>query len=250
MRTASTSSALTQRPTKNLLSQQSPLSFPIVLVGMLVFCLSSFIGCNSEPDVAQKVTEPSNEAQVTPAVKKVPTTSVAPDKTEVATSPATAANELPPADADPAAICQRFMDFLKSGNRIAAENLLTRSALTNTSKAGLQLEPMGGPTATYEVKETRYATIEKKLAQVDCEIVENVGGEEIRSPLTWLVRKQTSGWRVAGLLLSAEPGSPVDLLSFENIQDVEKIKSLAANEVLSEQETRQAAAPSDENKLK
>jgi hypothetical protein len=250
IRTASASPPLQQRLVKNLLSIQLPLPFSVSFFGMIVICLASFTGCNTEPEVAQQSNEPPGEAQVTPAVKKIPTTSVTPDKTEVATSPAAAANELPPTDADPAEICQRFMDLLKSGNRIAAENLLTRAALTTTSKAGLQLEPMGGPTATYEVKATRFATIENKLAQVDCEIVELVDGNEVRSQLTWLVRKQKMGWRVAGLLLSIEPDVPKDLLSFENIQDVEKIKNLAAREVLGDPETRQAAAPNDASKLK
>lgn len=253
-RSASTSSPLQQRSIKNFNSQQLslPFSLPfsVLFFGLLVFVLTSFSGCTTEPDIAQQSSEPTGEAQVTPAVKKVPTTSVTPDKTEVATSPAAAANELRSADTDPAAICQRFMDFLKSGNRIAAENLLTRAALTTTSKAGLQLEPMGGPTATYDVTATRFATIENKLAQVDCEIVETVEGAEIRTKLTWLVRKQNMGWRVAGLLLSIEPDDPKDLLSFENIQDVEKIKNLASREVINDSETRQAAAPKEDSKLK
>lgn len=246
-RTASASPPLNRRALKNLLSSRLPL---LSLLGLAVFSLAILNGCGSEPEVPKKVNEPPSEAQVTPAVKKIQTTSVTPDKTEVATSPAAAASELPPTDADPAEVCQRFMDLLKSGNRIAAENLLTRAALTTTSKAGLQLEPLGGPTATYEVKSTRFATIEEKLAQVDCEIIELVDGKEVRSQLTWLVRKQNMGWRVAGLLLSIEPNELKDLLSFENMQDVEKIKNLAASEVLGEPETRQAAAPNDASELK
>ena len=131
-----------------------------------------------------------------------------------------------------------------------AENLLTRSALTTTSKAGLQLEPMGGPSADYEVKSTRFATIERKLAQVDCDVVELVEGNEVRTQVTWLLRKQNMGWRVAGLLVSVQPGDPHDLLSFENSSDVERIKSLAASESFGDLDTRQAAAPSDAGELK
>ena len=223
-------------------------SLAIAIGSAAIICFSFFVGCNSNSEVAETTDNLSSEAQVTPAEKKTTTSSVAPTKTEVAKSPA--ADALPDADAEPADICQRFMELLKSGNRIAAENLLTRAALTMTSKAGLQLEPMGGPTATYEMKATRFATIEKKLAQVDCDIVEMVDGEELRTPLTWLVRKQKRGWRISGLLLSLETDEPRDLLSFENIRDVEKIKTMAAGEILDQEETRQAAAKSDENKLK
>lgn len=229
-------------------------SFKISLLAVsgLLFALLT-TGCGTEKREFVESNTHIAEKSVTPATKKPSTTSVAASKTETATSPA-ATDEIPAVDAEPEVVCRRFMELLKSGNRISAENLLTRTALTATSKAGLKLEPMGSPTAKYEMGTTRYATIKNELAQVDCIVVENVDGIDVRSPVTWLVRKQNLGWRISGLMVQLDPQRPMDLLSFENINDVQEIKRRASGEVLealpdSDAETRQAKANEGE-KLK
>ncbi len=221
----------------------------LVFFGIASGALIFSAGCNSEK-TAQSVPDNSqfSDGQVTPSIAKTETSSVSASKTNAETSPAEKSSQLS-ADASPEEVCRQFMDFLRSGKRISAENLLTRGALTVTTKAGLQLEPMGGPTAVYEIGDACYATIKNKLAQVDCEIVEQVDGQEIRTSLTWLVRKQNLGWRISGLMVAIESGGMKDLLSFENAEDVEKIKSLAAGEMGDDLETRQAEAPS-KNSLK
>jgi len=143
-------------------------------------------------------------------------------------------------DATPQDVCQNFMNYLRDGKRIDAENLLTRTALTVTTKAGLQLEPMGGPTANYNVNDVRFATTKAKLAQVECSIVETIDGETYEMEVTWLARKQSNGWRISGVMLELQEGSVKDLLSFENMQDVTKIKNIAGSDVLEEDPTRQA----------
>ena len=222
----------------------------VVYLGVAVIGFLFLNGCDSQTSISDNSSDPSAETQTTPSVKKSQTTSVTPSKSDVETSPAAASNELPPVDSTPAEVCQRFMELLKSGNRTSAENLLTRTALTATTKAGLQLEPMGGPTARYEIGQTRFATTKNELAQVECGIVEQIDGQEIRSDVTWQVRKQSRGWRVSGLVVQFAEGQAKDLLSFENLQDVEKIKSLASGEVAEDPETRQAAAPSEASNLK
>jgi hypothetical protein len=220
-------------------------SIAIAVCGLGICVLSMLAGCGNEQAELDGGHSVVTGTQSTPVPKKTQTTTVTPSKTEVATSPAVA-DEKPTADSTPAEVCQRFMELLQSGNRIAAENLLTRTALTATSKAGLVLEPMGGPASRVEMGATRYATIKNDLAQVVCEVVDQVDGDEQRVEVTWLVRKQNMGWRISGLLIELDPGQPKNLLSFENINDVEELKSMAANQVLtelnSEAETRQANA--------
>ena len=167
--------------------------------------------------------------------------------TETASVSPDLANRKSPADMSeeslddtPEDVCQNFMNFLRDGKRIDAENLLTRTALTVTGRAGLQLEPMGGPTATYTVNDVRFATNKAKLAQVECSIVETIDGETYEMDVTWLARKQSNGWRISGVMLELESGNVKDLLSFENMQDVTKIKNIAGSEVLDEDPTRQA----------
>ncbi|MEL7496247.1 MAG: hypothetical protein AAFN77_01465 [Planctomycetota bacterium] len=151
-------------------------------------------------------------------------------------------------DQSPSAVCQRFMDLLQSGNRIGAENLMTRAALTNITSLGLKLEPMGGPKAKYTIGDVTYATNRNKLAHVDCVINETIDGETISMKIAWQARESNDCWRISGVILEKEDGNGLDLLSFENIVDVSKIKSMASEEVLDEAPTRQAKATSTEIK--
>ncbi len=209
------------------------LMCPFTAVTATVFVFLS--GCTSEKRESVELNTSVAESAMTPAVKKTTTSTVTPSKVDVATSPA-AADELPGVDAEPADVCKRFLELLQSGNRLAAENLLTRTALTATSKAGLKLEPMGSANSRYQMGDTRYATIKQELAQVDCEIVDQIEGVDVRSPVTWLVRKQNLGWRITGLLVQLEPNQPLNLLSFENVQDIAEIKRRATGAMFSELE--------------
>jgi hypothetical protein len=220
---------------------------PFVAIGFILAI--GFIGCSSETDVASTSSNQVGSTQTTPAAEKPVTTSVAISRPEAGVSPAVNSTDLPVPEASPAEVCRVFMELLKTGNRVSAENLLTRAALTATTKAGLQLEPIGGATARYEMGMIRYATIQNELAQVDCTVIDQIDGAEVKSEVTWLVRKQNLGWRVAGLLVDVDNSSSKDLLSFESLHDVAKIKSLAAGEAISEQ-SRQASAPSDGSILK
>lgn len=211
-----------------------------------VSALAIFAGC-------QKETPKSEQAQVeTPissAIAKTTTTSVTPDRTETVESPATA--ELAVADSDPQTVCRKFLNALQMGNRIAAENLLTRAALQVTGKAGLVLEPLGGPQSRFEVMEPRYATIKNEIAYVDCQITDLDNGVETSFAVSWVVKKQNNGWRISGLLMELEEGRPIKLVSFENLQDVEDIKWRAAEAFAdanpNDKTTRQANLPSAED---
>ncbi len=207
-----------------------------------LFVLASFIGCGEKIPTSEINANLADSSQITPAQDKPTTSTVSPNKLGAATSPAEVTNPLPAADAQPDIVCLRFMELLKSGDRVVAENLLTRTALTATSKAGLQLEPMGSSQARFEMGTIRYATIKNELAHVECEIVEPGSDSTDRNSITWVVRKQNVGWRIAGLLVKLAPDQPEDFLSFENTQDVEMIKSLASAEFDSELETREANA--------
>ncbi len=205
----------------------------------LVMTLS--IGCNkTEVGSVQPTAVSANNPET--KSDKAETTSVVPTETATnLTSPASASGELD-TDATAKDVCEQFMQNLQSGNRIAAENLLTRIALTNTSKEGLVLEPMGGPNSECKFGEVRYATNKQKLAQVDCTVSEKADGEEFEMDMTWVVRKQNSGWRIAGVMLQLEADAAKDLLSFENLNDVKQMKVLAGVEVIEQtSQPRQAA---------
>ncbi len=204
-------------------------SFFIVVLSLSGAGLSGCSNQTSDSGTAQA--NPTDLSQETNPIRvtvsdRVPTSVAAPSKLESETSPASSATAQPaPIDeSDARQVCQRFLELLQSGNRIAAENLLTRSALTVTGKAQLVLQPLGGSDCRFEIGEPNYATIKNEVAYVECEIIEGVGRPEDRFSVTWLVKKQNSVWRISGLLEDQEENGRTKLLSFENPHDVEEIK--------------------------
>ena len=205
--------------------------FITAMVGTLIGV--GLTGCDRTYIANADSEKPGSGSVKTPQKSKAShTTSVAVEKVNL-TSPADATKVA--SDATPEGVCRKFMELLQSGNRISAENLLTRTALTVTTRAGLQLEPMGGPTSIFKVNDVLYATNKQKLAQVECTIVDKVDGESYEMDMAWLVRKHSVGWRISGVMLELQPGKTKDLLSFENDRDVNKIKALAGAEVVDDQ---------------
>ncbi len=200
-------------------------------------------GCFGKQDVETPELAADVQANLSEPLSSA-TNSVAVIKSTNLASPATSASQLPDPESTPDQVCQRFLDLLQSGNRIGAENLLTRTALTTTSKAGLKLEPMGGPTSTYRIGEIRYATNKQKLAHVDSYVIDQVDGKPFEMEVTWQLHKHGEGWRISGVMLELEEGKTKDLLSLENQYDVAKLQSLAGVEALDRTETRQAKVPS------
>jgi len=191
-------------------------------VGLACFVLAGLSGCGGDKKEGEAARNASDQKQQRADTE---TTSVAASKPTIETSPADPKSDLPPQNAPPDVVCQTFLALLQSNKRMAAENLLTRTALAVTGRADLQLEPLGSHLAKYELAEPLYATNKLELAQVACKVIDVIDGERTESELTWLVRRQNEGWRISGIMLQLEADKPQDLLSFENYNDVLKIKS-------------------------
>ena len=140
-------------------------------------------------------------------------------------SPAVAMDASIPVDLAPDEVCRRFLKSLQSAERTAAEQLLTKRALLNTKRAELNLESPGSRTAEFTVESPRYATNKRELATVDCIVVDTVDGKTVNSRLAWMLRQEPAGWRISGMILDLDDGKSLDLLSFENLDDIERIKT-------------------------
>ncbi|MEM7783225.1 MAG: hypothetical protein AAF939_18300 [Planctomycetota bacterium] len=199
----------------------------LIVCGLVTFTI--VIGCNqgATPEVANVQSELNKTAS---PIQKTETVAVDSNRGKETKSPAVQDSQPLSQDSTPSQVCQKFMTLLQNGNRIGAENLLTRAALTSTSREGLVLEPLGGPDSKYEFGETRYATNKQNLAQVDCKINDFSDGSPFEMELTWVIRKQATGWRISGVMLELEPGKVKDFLSFENSLDVIRMKQMAGVE--------------------
>ena len=165
-------------------------------------------------------------------------------------SPAADSLESDFATESPEMVCREFILRLQNGDRIGAENLLTRVALTTTQRANLKLEPISSQDATTEILPARYVGHLNRTAEVDCVITETDDGHLGQMSLTWQVVRQSNGWRVCGMSVPLDNSNDYQLLSFESIDDVATIKALAAGAaILETQRLRQADANENNTSL-
>ena len=226
----------------------------VLAVCSLVTTIVIYAGCRTEPSDLVS-TSPEGQSKTATADDSAPTSVAAsPVTTEV--SPA---NIDPKADTDvafdqtPEGLCQRFMELLQRNDSIKAETLLTRMSQMNTTKEELELKAIGGPTAKFSIGQVSYATLKKELAQVECKVSDKSSDDPFEMEMTWLVKRHKKSWRVSGVMLQLEENSRIDLLSFENLADVRRIKSINDEQLIAEDSAatavRQAKDPSQTTKL-
>lgn len=198
------------------------MRFSVLAVLLASSLIALLAGCGQSPAPSA---EDKKSSDKTAAIRTVPET---PQESE--SSPAVDLNSDLAVDAGPEEVCQRFLQCLQAGERRAAEKLLTQRALTATKRADLNLESPGGPQARFSVEGARYATNKRELATVDCRVTEELYGQKVESSISWLLRSEPAGWRICGMILDLEEGGSLDFLSFENVADVERIKSSLTTE--------------------
>ena len=141
------------------------------------------------------------------------------------------------------------MELLQNNDSIKAKTLLTRISQMNTTKEELELKSIGGPSAKFSVGQVRYATQKKELAQVDCKVVDTSDDDPFEMEMTWVVKRNKKSWRISGVMMQLEEDAKIDLLSFENLIDVRRIKSINDEQVIAEDSgssaTRQAKGNSE-----
>ena len=211
----------------------------------LLATLASSSGCRNE--ATDLAVAPGEDLQTTSVENSATSVAASPINTEV--SPAKIAPKTTPEvafDQSPERLCQRFMELLQDDESIKAGTLMTRMSQMNTTKEELELKAIGGPSAKFSIGQVSYATQKKQLAQVDCKVVDASSDDPFEMEMTWLVKRQdkSKSWRIAGVMLQLEENAKPDYLSFENLQDVRRIKSINDEQLLAEADdlstTRQA----------
>ena len=192
-------------------------------------------GCGNEtPELAQKSSEDLKQNSQS---ENTAATSVATSPINTEVSPANIARKAPAEDTfdqSPEGLCRRFMELLQNNESIKAETLMTRMSQMNTTKEELELKAIGGPSAKFTIGQVSYATMKKELAQVECKIVDTSSDDPFEMEMTWLVKRQNKSWRISGVMLQLEEGARNDLLSFENLADVRRIKSINDEQLIAE----------------
>jgi len=161
-----------------------------------------FAGCGGSPDAASTSEQPQASAGTN------------------AGSPAT----LAAGPETPGRVVGQFYEALRDGDDGALLRLLTDNARVETAKNNLEIRSQGNTKLSYEIGETEYVTEEKDgahVASVWTETDEDERSESIE--VIWILRKQTDGWRIAGLAQMVE-GAPPEVLNLEDPEHMARTK--------------------------
>lgn len=155
---------------------------------------------------------------------------------------------LPPANAAPPVVVQAFLEASRSGQDDLATALLSTKAREATGREGLALDRTGTASMVFEVGVAEFPAEDKLAAYVpsvwrEPSSVEPAPTElastgpastgpasEPTARVTWILRRQADGWRIAGMATATVAGEEPMLINFEDANDLRRIKGDVAGE--------------------
>jgi hypothetical protein len=135
-----------------------------------------------------------------------------------------------------------FLEAVRTGNDKQAELMLTPMAREKTSEMQMVVAPPGSPTARFKVKGVEYVTPEKDGAHVlsTWTDVADDQGHTRSDDIIWVLRHETIGWRIAGMVTKVYPDQPPLILNFEDPEDMMRKQQLLHGETTNDSQEQQS----------
>jgi hypothetical protein len=114
--------------------------------------------------------------------------------------------------ATPEAAAEAFFTALRVGDVDLVRFLLTKKAQEESDKQGVAIDPPGNPSASFVVGEVEH--FQDATAYVHGSWTEPASDGTQTLNIVWILRKEASGWRIAGLV--AQSGSQQAEYNFED----------------------------------
>jgi len=146
----------------------------------------------------------------------------------------------------PAIATREFLEAVRSGNDEKAAQMLTVAAREKTTKMDLKVAPPGSDTAEFSIGKVQYFPQDR--AGVHCvwsDLDEN--SRRKVEKMIWMLRREPSGWRVAGVVVPVFEDRPPLLLNFEDPEDMVRKQQWARQEALRRAQKANPAVRSTEN---
>jgi hypothetical protein len=120
----------------------------------------------------------------------------------------------------------QFLESVRTGNDKVAEGMFTDMARERIKELDIQVAPRGSDTAKFEVGKAEY--LAEDGARVACKWTDiDKEGNPRTDEITWMLRKEPRGWRVAGMAAVIFEGEDPLCLDFENPKEtVQKLAKL------------------------
>jgi len=147
-------------------------------------------------------------------------------------SSATAETKAAVTTASPEQTINNFMMAFKHGDDDGAAKLLTEKARQEAERTQKAVSPPGSKTMQFKVGQVEYVTEGKDGAHVACQITDvDPNGESSNYDVVWFLRKETAGWRVAGIAMKVFEDKPPVLYNFEDQDDMDRKMQLISEEM-------------------
>jgi hypothetical protein len=125
-----------------------------------------------------------------------------------------------------------FLEAVRTGNDKQAEAMLTPAARQKTTEMQMVVAPPGSPTAKFKVGQVEYVTPDKDGAHVWCTWtdVADEEGHTRSDDIIWVLRRESEGWRIAGMVTKVYSDQPPLILNFEDPEDMLRKQQLLHGE--------------------
>jgi len=119
----------------------------------------------------------------------------------------------------PAEAVAEFLEAMRTGNDEAAAQLLSAVARQKTAALNRNVTPPASDTAKFTVGKVDY--VGSDGARVACTWTDfDTDGQQKTDEAIWVVRRESNGWRIAGVAQQMFRGEPPLLLNFEEPEDM------------------------------
>jgi len=119
----------------------------------------------------------------------------------------------------PAAAVFEFLEAVRSGDDKNVAQMLTVAAREKTAKLNMVVAPPGSDTAEFTVGGVQYLSHHgARVASTWSDLDENSNRKT--DEVIWMLRREASGWRIAGVATPVFEGEPPLLLNFEDPEEM------------------------------
>ncbi|MCP4190975.1 MAG: hypothetical protein GY768_10150 [Planctomycetaceae bacterium] len=140
-----------------------------------------------------------------------------------------------------------FLDALKNGDESLATSMLTQVAQAEMQRTQAAIKPPGSPTAKFDVDEVEYLGEQQTGAHVLSTWTDtDESGQEQTYEIVWILRKEDSGWAIAGMATRVFDDQDPLILNFEDPLDAQQKRNAVDAEIARRNEPsqiRQAQRP-------
>ncbi len=136
-----------------------------------------------------------------------------------------------------------FLEARRSGDSDATTALLTSIARTETAKHKIDVNNQAVPDLQYQVGQPKILKDNPKGAHVSSIWTEPLeDGTKASYEIVWVLRRESEGWRIAGMAAELIPGTQPQFLNFEDPADLIKKQEEAMVAAQQAEAAAQAAA--------